>query len=79
MVYAKRPELGTLTEGSDADVAILEMQRGRFAFLDVGREKLMGDKNLRAVVTIRAGKVLWDSEGLSVEDWKYAGPYSNYK
>ncbi|MEO7652967.1 MAG: amidohydrolase/deacetylase family metallohydrolase, partial [Bryobacteraceae bacterium] len=75
----KRSELGTLTEGSEADVAILEMQRGRFAFLDVGREKLIGDKNLRALVTIRAGKVLWDSEGLSVEEWKYAGPYSNYK
>jgi dihydroorotase len=75
----RRPELGTLTEGAVADIAVVELQRGQFAFLDSGRAKLIGDKSLRCVLTVRNGKVLWDTEGLSLTDWQKAGPYSNFK
>lgn len=75
----RRPELGSLREGGIADIAVFSLDRGRFEFLDSGRGKLTGDKNLRCVLTIREGKVVWDSEGLSLTDWRDAGPYSNYK
>jgi dihydroorotase len=75
----KRPELATLREGGPADIAVLEMQTGRFGFLDDGNNRLLGDRRLRAVLTIREGRVVWDSEGLSRTDWSKAGPYTNYR
>lgn len=75
----RRPDLGTLTEGAEADIALIELERGQFAFLDSGYGKLTADKRLRAAMTIRAGKVVWDDDGLAAEDWKEAGQYSNFK
>jgi len=75
----RRPELATLREGGLADIAVIEMQRGRFGFLDDGHSRLRGDIRLRAVLTIREGRVVWDSEGLSRTDWSKAGPYTNYR
>ena len=75
----RRPELGTLTEGSVADIAVLAVEQGKFAYLDSGHGKLTADKQIRCVLTVRDGKVVWDTEGLSLTDWKEAGPYSNFK
>jgi len=74
-----RPELGTLSEGAIADIAVLELPKGKFGFLDSGHGKLIGDKKLRCVLTVRNGEVVWDTEGLSLTDWTKAGPYSNFK
>src|SRR5216684_649781 len=74
-----RPDLGHLSEGAVADVAVLEIQKGKFGFVDSGLNKLMGDRRIRCVLTIRAGKVVWDADGLSLVDWQNAGPYTNYK
>lgn len=75
----RRPELGTLTEDSVADIAVLAVEQGKFAYLDSGHGKLTADKQIRCVLTVRNGKVVWDTEGLSLTDWKEAGPYSNFK
>ena len=75
----RRTELGTLSEGSVADIAVLEVEKGSFAFLDSGFAKLTGTQRLRCALTIRAGKVVWDADGLAAGDWKDAGPYSNFK
>ena len=75
----KRPELATLREGGVADIAVIELQQGQFGFLDSGNARLRGDRRLRAVLTIRGGSVVWDSEGLSTGDWSTAGPYTNYR
>jgi dihydroorotase len=75
----RRPELGSLEEGGIADVAILEVRKGQFALLDSGHAKLTTDKEIRCVLTVRDGAIVWDSEGLSRPDWRNAGPYSNFK
>jgi dihydroorotase len=75
----KRPELAALREGGLADIAVIEMQTGRFGFLDGEQKRLRGNRRLRAVLTIRKGEVVWDSEGLSHTDWSKAGPYTNYR
>lgn len=75
----RRPELGKLEEGAEADIAVLALERGEFAFLDSGRAKLAGGVRLRCALTVRAGKVVWDPDGLDAEDWREAGPYSNFK
>jgi len=62
-----------------ADVAVIELERGQFAFLDSGHGKLRGDKNLRCVLTVRTGKVVWDPDGLFAAEYPTTGPYSNFK
>ncbi|MEP7361770.1 MAG: amidohydrolase/deacetylase family metallohydrolase [Acidobacteriota bacterium] len=75
----RRPELGSLEEGGVADIAVLEVRKGQFALLDSGHAKLTTDKEIRCVLTVRNGEIVWDSEGLSLTDWRDAGPYSNFK
>jgi dihydroorotase len=65
----KHPELGNLSVGSDADVAVFSVQKGNFGFMDTKRTKLMGTRKLEAELTVRAGKIVWDLNGLSVPEW----------
>jgi dihydroorotase len=75
----RRSDLGTLSEGAVADVALIEIQNGKFGFLDAGHARLPADRRLNCVLTVRNGAIVWDSEGLSATDWIKAGPYSNFK
>jgi dihydroorotase len=75
----RRYDLGNLDEGAIADIAVLEVERGRFAFLDSGRAKLIGDRRLNAILTVRAGEIVWDLKGLAAEEFSNVGPYSNFK
>jgi dihydroorotase len=75
----RRPELGTLAPGGIADIAVFEIERGRFGFVDAGHARLVGDRNLRVVLTVRGGQVVWDPDARSRTDWLNAGPYSNYR
>src|SRR5690606_4017484 len=68
------PELGTLSEGAEADVAVLRLEEGRFGFTDCGRAKYIGNKRLVCQMTLRAGEVVYDSEGLSMPLWEDAPP-----
>ncbi len=71
-----RPELGSLSIGSDADVAIIKQLEGIFGFTDCGRAKLLGKKKLECVMTIRNGDIVYDPTGLSMPEWKDApAPY----
>jgi predicted amidohydrolase len=73
------PELGSLEVGGAADLAVLEVRKGPAAYLDSSHAKLTANTELRCVITIVGGVVAWDSEGLSLTNWKDAGPYSNFK
>jgi dihydroorotase len=75
----KRPELGTLSEGSIADIAVLEIQQGKFGFLDSARTRLDATRRFRCLLTVRNGVVVWDSDGLSIPDTVKAGAYTNFK
>ena len=66
----RRPELGTLSEGRDADVAVMKVEKGKFGYLDNRKQRVMGDQRLTTEMTLRAGKVLYDLNGLASDDWK---------
>lgn len=68
------PELGTLTPGSDADIAVLQLQHGRFCYHDDGYARMCGDSKLTDVMTVRDGAILYDPSGLSMVDWQQARP-----
>ena len=69
------PEIGTLTVGQAADVAVLALQDGVFALKDSWGKKLLTKKKLEAVLTIRAGKLVFDAEGRGFPEWTTAGDY----
>ena len=69
-----RPELGTLAVGKDADIAVLELSKGHFSYIDCGVARLDGNANLTARMTIRAGRILYDPSGLSMVEWDKARP-----
>lgn len=66
----KREDLGSLSEGSAADVAILGILNGNFGFIDAGGNKINGTQKLEAELTVRAGKIVWDLNGLSATPFK---------
>jgi dihydroorotase len=65
----KHPELGTLSVGSDADIAVLRLEHGHFGFVDSSGARLNGDRKLICEITVRDGQVVWDLNGLAGEDW----------
>lgn len=67
-----RPELGTLSVGAEADVAVFTHHMGTFGFTDCGRAKLVGDQKLECAMTLRAGKIVYDPTGLSMPEWQNA-------
>jgi len=61
----KRPDLGNLSAGNDADIAVISVRRGNFGFVDAKNQRLPGDRRLEAEMTIRAGRVVWDLNGMA--------------
>jgi dihydroorotase len=69
-----RPDLGQLSVGAEADIAVLAVRKGTFGFTDVEGGKLMGSEKLEAELTVRAGKVVWDLNGIAKTDWQKQPP-----
>jgi dihydroorotase len=57
--------LGSLSAGSDADIAILSLKDGKFGFFDYTGYKIEGNKKLECEMTIRAGKIVYDLNGIA--------------
>lgn len=64
------PELGHLSEGAVADVSILGVRKGDFGFVDSAGARLTGNQWIAAELTVRAGQVVWDRNGISATDWR---------
>jgi dihydroorotase len=71
----KHDELGNLSVGSDADVAVLHLEKGHFGFVDTYGARLVGDKKLICEMTVRDGRVVWDLNGITREPWTTLGQY----
>jgi dihydroorotase len=61
----KRPELGNLSVGAPADIAILGIRTGKFGLFDLTGYKLETDKKLECEMTIRAGRIVYDLNGIA--------------
>ncbi|MCE7981049.1 MAG: amidohydrolase/deacetylase family metallohydrolase [Caldilinea sp. CFX5] len=66
------PELGHLSVGAEADVAVFNVLEGDFSFVDCGRAKMKGTKKFDCVMTLRAGEIVFDPTGLSMPLWPEA-------
>lgn len=61
----KREELGNLSVGAPADVAVLRLDKGNFGFYDSFGNKVKGTQRLTCELTMRDGKVLYDLNAIS--------------
>ena len=64
-----RDDLGHLGAGAVADVTVLRMLEGEFGFLDARNGRLKGTRRLQSELTLLAGNVVWDLNGLAGHDW----------
>jgi len=60
-----RKELGNLSVGTEADIAILRIREGKFGLFDYTGYKLETNKKLECEMTIRAGKIVYDLDGIA--------------
>jgi dihydroorotase len=65
----KQEQLGNLTVGSPADVAVLRVEKGSFGFVDSNGARMKGTQRLLAELTVRDGKVVFDLNGMTRDDW----------
>lgn len=61
----KREELGNLSVGAIADVAILNLLKGNFGFYDKTGYKVEGKQKFQCEVTIKDGKIVYDLNGIA--------------
>lgn len=66
----RREELGHLTVGAAADIAVLRLDRGRFGFLDVEWKRMEGTERLGCEMTILGGSVLYDLNARAYPPWQ---------
>jgi len=65
----KHEELGNLSVGAPADVAVLRVEQGDFGFSDHFGARLKAKQKLVCELTVREGKVVYDLNAISREDW----------
>jgi dihydroorotase len=67
-------ELGNLSVGSPADVAVLRIERGHYGFTDMYGARMDGDRKFLCEMTVRNGKVVYDLNGISRPEWNKLPP-----
>ncbi len=60
-----REDLGTLSVGSIADVSVFNIREGKFGFWDYTGFKMDATKKLECELTLRAGKVVYNLNGIT--------------
>jgi dihydroorotase len=60
-----KEELGHLSEGAEADICLLNIRKGDFGFYDKTGYKVPGKERFECEMTIRAGAVVYDLNGIA--------------
>ena len=66
----RREELGHLSVGAPADIAVLRVENGSFGFVDMYGARMKGTRKLAAELTVRDGKVVYDLNGITRPEWQ---------
>jgi len=82
----KRDDLGNLSEGSVADIAVLRVEKGHYGFTDMQNTRVDGTQKLVAELTIKDGKIVYDLNGMEAKLWneppdpnaKYASRWTTF-
>ncbi len=69
-----REELGHLSVGATADIAVLKKESGAFGFVDSFGARQDGTEKLVCELTFRDGRLAWDLNGRTRRDWRELPP-----
>jgi dihydroorotase len=64
------PELGHLSVGAVADVAVLNLMKGNFGYADSFGGRINGGERLLCELTLKDGRLAWDWNGRAATDYK---------
>jgi len=67
-------ELGHLSIGAVADVAVWRLMEGDFGYADAYGGKIDGRERLICEMTLRAGAIAFNWDALGAEDYRKLGP-----
>ncbi len=70
-----REQLGHLSVGAIADIAVLRLEKGQFAFVDSWGARMDGTQRLAGELTVASGLVVYDLNGLTRDRWDRLGKY----
>ena len=62
-------ELGNLSVGSSADVAVIRLKKGSFGFTDMYGARMNSSQEFECEMTVKGGKIIYDLNGLSRPEW----------
>lgn len=66
----QREDLGHLSEGAVADIAVFNLRKGDFGFQDSRRNMIPGNERLETELTLRAGQIVYDLNGIASSRWQ---------
>lgn len=61
----KHEELGNLSEGAIADVAVISVREGKFGFKDISNNRQDGTQKLECEMTIKGGRIVYDLNAIA--------------
>jgi dihydroorotase len=67
-------QLGHLSVGAPADVAVLRLEKGKFGFADPRGGRMDAAQKLTCELTVRDGKVVYDLNAMTRERWDTLSP-----
>lgn len=70
-----REGLGQLSVGAIADIAVLRVEKGQFGFIDSWGARMNGTQRLIGELTVASGRVVYDLDGLTRNNWERLGKY----
>lgn len=68
-------EIGHLSTGAIADLAVLRLEKGKYAFVDSYGARMDGTQKLIGELTVASGLVVFDLNGMTRESWDKLGKY----
>jgi dihydroorotase len=70
-----REQIGHLTVGALADIAVLRLEKGSYGFVDSFGAGMSGTLRLSNELTVASGKVVFDLNGRTRDPWDKLGKY----
>jgi dihydroorotase len=67
------PELGHLSPGAFADIAVWNLMEGRFGYADSGGGRIEGSRRLFCELTFKDGEAVWDWNSRTAVDYRGLG------
>jgi dihydroorotase len=61
----KHEELGHLSVGAIADIAVLDLRKGKFGYFDYTGRRIESSSRLECAMTIKGGRIVYDLNGIA--------------